>query len=725
MADKRIKFAFGVHNHQPVGNFENVFDEAYRCAYKPLMDCLDRHPSIKAVLHFTGPLWDNYLESRPQWIEHLRSLVKREQVEMLSGGYYEPILVNISDGDKIAQIKKMNRVVRNQTAFQPRGMWMAERVWEPSLAKPLAMADIEYTVLDEAHFRSAGMEEKDVFGYYVTEEQGYPLSIFPINYKLRRMIPYEAPEKVIEYLRQWADESGDRLAVYADDGEKLGLWPETFHIVWESRWLDRFFDLVEKNSDWIQPVTFSEYMDAHPPAGRVYLPTASYFEMSTWALPAQVGRQFSTLVDNLHSEGKFDDYRTFFKGGFWRNFLVKYPESNRIQKKALSVSEKVQKMTSRDKTTAQEELFRGQCNCAYWHGVFGGIYLPHLRHAIQECLIRAEAMADGEFFQGMPYKTVERVDINRDLRDEVIINTGNLQLTFLPHQGGTLWEMDYKPLAVNLCDTMTRREEIYHNQLDSPPQKTLPDGEAGGEVTECLKDKLIIDKYDRNGFIDHFLGEDVTPEKMWRGDYRELGDFVGTPYEIFTSEKDDKAVLTLSRKGEVVHDGTSFKVEVEKTFFVPQDSHGLEIQYWILNDSDEDLNIPFGTEMNFSFLSRDPETNHVKVQWEEELEGEDESVIQTEQFPLTHIGVEEDLEEVTLVDGHRGYQVVIDFGQAADVWHFPIETINKKLNGFESVYQSTVVMPLWNLTIEAGDSWQNVMNLRVEKIPAGNDALPE
>ena len=269
MSEKRIKFAFGVHDHQPVGNFGFVFDEAYEKAYKPFLDCLERHPSIKVALHFTGPLWDEYLNSRPEWIKQLRELVKRGQVEMLSGGYYEPILVNISDRDKVSQIKKMNRTVRNQTGTQPKGMWMAERVWEPSLAKPLALSDIKYTVLDEAHFRSAGMQESDVFGYYVTEEQGYPVSVFPINYKLRTMIPYQAPEKVIEYLKQWADEGGSRLAVYADDGEKLGLWPDTFKIVWEGRWLDRFFDLLEKNSDWIESVTLSEYMESQPPAGRV------------------------------------------------------------------------------------------------------------------------------------------------------------------------------------------------------------------------------------------------------------------------------------------------------------------------------------------------------------------------------------------------------------------------------------------------------------------------
>ena len=43
---------------------------------------------------------------------------------------------------------------------------------------------------------------------------------------------------------------------------------------------------------------------------------------------------------------------------------------------------------------AREALYRGQCNCPYWHGAFGGIYLPHLRHAIYNQLIACDDLLD-------------------------------------------------------------------------------------------------------------------------------------------------------------------------------------------------------------------------------------------------------------------------------------------------------------------------------------------
>src|SRR5436305_7940107 len=43
---------------------------------------------------------------------------------------------------------------------------------------------------------------------------------------------------------------------------------------------------------------------------------------------------------------------------------------------------------------ARQALYRGQCNCPYWHGAFGGIYLPHLRNAIYNQLIACDNLID-------------------------------------------------------------------------------------------------------------------------------------------------------------------------------------------------------------------------------------------------------------------------------------------------------------------------------------------
>ena len=284
---KKIKFAIGIHNHQPIGNFDFVFEDAYNKAYLPFLDVLARHPKIKIALHYSGYLFEWLLNRDQQWAERLRDLVASGQVEMMSGGYYEPILVNIPDEDKLGQIEKLNQFVKQHTGYDATGLWLAERIWEPQLPKILAQCGCRYVVIDDSHFKSAGLEAKDLFGYYVTEETGYVVNIFPISERLRYTIPFQQPEITIEYLRSIANEAGDRLVVFADDGEKFGIWPGTYEHCYQNQWLEQFFSLLEANLDWIEIVHFSEALEKLLPLGRVYLPTASYREMTEKTLTNQ------------------------------------------------------------------------------------------------------------------------------------------------------------------------------------------------------------------------------------------------------------------------------------------------------------------------------------------------------------------------------------------------------------------------------------------------------
>jgi len=117
-------------------------------------------------------------------------MAERGQVEFVSGGFYEPILPIIPDKDKVQQIIKLNKYIYDKFGQNPKGMWLAERVWEPHLVKYIAEAGIEYVVVDDAHFFSVGLKEEDLFGYYLMEEQGYKLAVFPISMKLRYLIQY-------------------------------------------------------------------------------------------------------------------------------------------------------------------------------------------------------------------------------------------------------------------------------------------------------------------------------------------------------------------------------------------------------------------------------------------------------------------------------------------------------------------------------------------------------
>src|SRR5438876_5969559 len=90
----RVILSLTIHNHQPVGNFSQVFEMSFRQAYLPMVEALERHPHIRLAMHYSGPLLDWLEGSQREFVPRLGVLVARGQVELLSGGYYEPILAS-------------------------------------------------------------------------------------------------------------------------------------------------------------------------------------------------------------------------------------------------------------------------------------------------------------------------------------------------------------------------------------------------------------------------------------------------------------------------------------------------------------------------------------------------------------------------------------------------------------------------------------------------------
>ena len=348
---KKLYLGLAIHNHQPGDNFGQVFELAYKQSYLPLIEALERHPGVRISLHYSGCLLDWLIENRPDFLERIAALVKRGQIEIMTGGYYEPILPMIPDDDKLGQIAKLSSTIKERLGYSPSGMWLAERVWEPQLPKPLAQAGVEWIVVDDNHFKMVGLTDEQLLGYYVTEEEGHPVKVFASSKKLRYIIPWHNVEDVIAYLKSLATEDGDRIIMMGDDGEKFGLWPKTYKHCWTDGWMERFLAAIAENSAWLSTIPIGEYAGQYPPLGKIYLPTASYSEMQEWSLPPVVSHEYGQLVKKLEAEKK-DDIAKFVHAGFWRSFMAKYPEINSMQKKMLRTHDKVYRAQTSSKADA-------------------------------------------------------------------------------------------------------------------------------------------------------------------------------------------------------------------------------------------------------------------------------------------------------------------------------------------------------------------------------------
>lgn len=655
-SDNKINLLMAVHSHQPDGNFEWVFAEAYEKSYLPFLNLLYQHPDLKISLHYSGCLLDWIADKHPEFIRMLKEIVGRGQAEMLSGGYYEPILTLIPERDILGQIRLMNEKVKGFTGYSPIGVWLTERIWEPTLIKPLAKAGIKFAIVDDWHFSYVGQNPDDLSGYYVTEDEGEKLFIFPGSERLRYTMPFKLPHETINYMGESKDK-GIKSRIYADDGEKFGIWPGTFKWVYEEKWLENFLNALEAEKEWLQTVTFSEYIKTNGPTGRIYLTCASYKEMMQWS------------------------------GGYFKNFLVKYPESNSMQKKMLYVSGRVAKAKSKK---AQEYLYKGQCNCAYWHGVFGGLYLNHLRSAVYSNLINAGKELDKAEHKDANWIEAETTDFDCDSYDEVLVSNSKLEIDFSPRNGGSLFELDYKPLALNLMNTLTRRKEPYHEKI---LEKAGARGEGAKQsdgissIHDISKAKdaalvadLSYDWYRKVSLLDHFLKEGTTVKDFATSKFGEAGDFLNGEYKygIEKTSKPKAVILRMTRDGNYFGvSGEGYKIRVEKAVSLKANSPALEIEYKIKNLDSRGCSPWFGVEFNYSL--KDPHLNR--------------------------IGEARDLKNININDQWYGIKVDFEFSEPASMWYFPIETVSDSVTELERTYQELSLLFHWNLDLAPGSSW--------------------
>ncbi len=665
MGRSTIDLLMAVHSHQPEGNFEWVFAEAYEKSYLPFLDLLYRHPKLKASLHYSGCLLDWIAGKHPEFIKMLREMVGRGQVEMLGGGYYEPILSLIPERDILGQVKLMNEKLKAFTGKPAAGIWLTERVWEPALIKPLARAGVKFAIVDDWHFTYVGRNPDELTGYYVTEDDGEKLFIFPGSEKLRYLMPFKLPHETVDYMRGQKD-AGVASKVFADDGEKFGVWPGTHKWVYEEKWLENFLGALENDSSWLRTTTFSEYIDVNGPSGRIYLTCASYREMMEWS------------------------------GGYFKNFLVKYPESNGMQKKMQYVSGLVSQAKSKK---ALDYLYKGQCNCAYWHGVFGGLYLNHLRSAVYSNIIKARKELDKIAHKSQDWVEAVETDLDCDSHDEVLVSNSKLELDISPHNGGTIFELDFKPLALNVTNTLARRKEPYH-QKALEKAKAAQEAKKGAGIdsihdmsrasdAELVAD-LSYDWYRRVSLIDHFLKDGTKAKDFAVSKYGEAGDFVDGSYKHSVKKSKGSVTVEMSRDGSYYPSaGGAVPVRVTKSVSMKPGKAAVDIEYTVTNLGSGELDARFGVE--FSYSLKDPHLNR--------------------------IGEADGVKNICVNDQWYGVKVDLGFSKEASFWYFPIETVSDSEQGLERTYQEVALLFHWGLKLAPGGKWDVKMtkNLKVEE----------
>ncbi|MCA9077025.1 MAG: DUF1926 domain-containing protein [Planctomycetaceae bacterium] len=708
-----LRLVLALHNHQPVGNFDGVFEAAAADSYRPFLEVLEDYPDLPISLHTSGSLLEWIVEHDPEYVERLRRFVERGQIEILGGPFFEPILACIPRRDRIGQIRAYTQFLEQAFGCHVRGMWVPERVWEQTFTGDITDAGIEYTIVDDFHFRGAGLSDEKLHGYYLTEDEGRLLKIFPGSERLRYTIPFQDPQATIDYLRHIYETQATPVVSFGDDGEKFGTWPGTKEHVYDDGWLRRFFDSLMANQEWLKVATLAEAVDNVAPLGRIYLPDSSYREMTEWALPTQQQVTYHHLVHAHEHDHDWGELRQFVRAGFWRNFLVKYPESNEMYCRMREVSEKLDRVAGSEVGRlqperlhrAQTELHRGQCNCPYWHGAFGGLYLPHLRNAIYKHLIVADTALEAINGREGKWVEIEAEDFNLDARKEIRLSSDRLVGYLAPARGGHLYELDLRGPGVNLLATLNRRPEPYHQKVRDHAAHQ-DNGDGGGTVSihdlvhfkqPDLDQKLTYDRWPRKSLVDHFLRPGLTLEEFDQGE-GEIGDFLTGVYDSRLRRSDRRVEAVLTRVGHA----DEHAVSVTKTVSLDTSTGGLLQVDYLLENLPVGQPLHFAVEFNFASMAAGADDRY--------FYGADGGQLGQLQSVL---GIDE-TDRIGLVDEWLGVDASLDLSTAGGIWTLPVQTVSQSEGGFELVHQSAAVIPHWEFTPDESGRWSVTIKLTLD-----------
>ncbi len=653
----KVKLIFGTSNTVPSGESESLFEDAYQKAFKPFLTAIYNHPEIRSTLFYAGPLLEWLEQRHPEFHTVLAEMMSGKNIEILGGGYWDPMLPLVPAPDRVGQIEVMTTYLRKKFGKRSRGSWITSQVWEPHLASSLRASGMDYVFLTQRAF-------PDVPGFrpespVIAEDQGKTIIIFPVMDTLTDRFLKVPPEHILDSLKT-LEPAEDKEVVVSLILNGLALGGDGSHSVcYGEKWLERFFEAVANSRDWLECVHPGRYLrNARFSREKMYVPGPSYENLMRWSRSENQGS----------SKKDIDRPRAFY-----REFLTKYRESGLLYAKMMHIEVLTNQLRGDKyrKRSAKEALWRGQEHSAYWHGPSGGIYSTRLRHAAYSALIEAEK-ATRE--RGIFKSALSSIDFDMDGDKEFLYNGLNFN-AYVHSVGGALFELDYLPVSRNYLATFSRYPENYH------PPATREQG---------------YDNYPRHAFLDHILHPEDGPESFEKSSYRQRSPFPGKRYEALEVVRDQPKV-TLRCRGPV--NGGGEVLEIRKTYRFRRNN--LEVDYSLINLTPRTLSFPWGTEINLA-LSDDSSMRSVFINTEDP--GKREADMR---------GQDDDVRSWTILDDERDVMMVFTLSEPASLWRFPVFADYRVGRELRRNYQSSFFMPKWQVELPPLETCKYKITMRI------------
>ena len=525
----------------------DCLEKSFQTIYKPLIKYLYSHPSFPLSFAFTGPQIQYYKKRKNELITILREMVDRKQVEILGGGYNDPLLPLLNSIDRNGQIDLLTSEIRQTFGKRPRGMTLFQDCWDSSLVNNIHTCGIEYVILNcnllpESKrsflpiFMSDLGKNVDIFPYYN--------DVLPNEEMLAEEFVYNIEKAVLK-----VEKKDTHIQLDADRIIAITLTPQQAAKLNETKWFEQLGKYIDDNKDGRVKLTT---LNAYRTSG-IKMKISSY-------IPVGISDEVAKIIQQS------SDSRNRFPGTIY-DFMYAYPESQKLYNRMLYTSLLVNqcKTDKMRKKTAREKLWQAQNGMTLLSTADDPLKNSLYRQLSYKYLTEAEKMLRGD---SKFTESVTCFDYDNDGIDEYVCRMEQY-FAYISLAGGCVPELDVIKDSFNYADNLKRRFEF--------------DG--------------YDDEYDRGLFIDH-LFTDSQLDLYVRGEPAGDGVFSRIQYSQFKYSQQHHEVQLCAR---AVWKPTGQTVYLRKKYII--NSTGMYVQYIIRNESDKPLKAKFAVESNISDIS--------------------------------------------------------------------------------------------------------------------------
>lgn len=552
----RISISCALHCH--LSDVENFTEETlYQKSLKKIASFLFTHPKISFSFYLPCSYVEWLSEKHPEFLLILKDLTNRKQVEILGGGYYEPIFPLILPVDRIGQIEENTTNLRKKTGKRTRGIFLGDSIWDPSLISSFKTCGIDYVIVNSELIP----EEVPHGKVHIVEDMGKTLYVIPYRKCIDNFDDLPDPQELLGKIKYYSELNNDE-----NQKDSEHLFFTSFPIselgkLIDSNWLETFFQLAS-NSPLFDFSTPSNYIKTYQDFQQTFIPAGCPKEIRKWALQPFVQSSDSSSSKNTNIKNfmyTYQEVQYLYSRMTYTAIILTQCKGDKIRKKC-----------------TREYLWKAQRQDSYWFlGADGICKTQNRENAYKNLLLAEKSVRETSNSLSDSFLSF---DYDMDGRKEYIVHKNDYN-AFISLCGGMIFELDLILTAKNYCDTMKRIKDF-------------------DEITDFYPKKL---------FVDHLI--DFDHFEQFKKD-------ISTCSAVFSQVVYSEINFDRIRKELVLNANALFgilqqPVNLKKKYLFAD--NGIKVQYILKNESPLPLKCYFAIESNLCFSGTDDNTLLIEI----------------------------------------------------------------------------------------------------------------